>query len=73
MPCTITGSEAGDMALHIDELRKSAQKTNAMLCDVLQKWEDAGRPFELSEEQITWWKLHTEIDGQRIKLERKKK
>ena len=82
MPCYQTGSAEGDARLDAEEARKELTDTTRMLCrlmtvlveaDVFKGTTFIGKVDGLQE----WWRLHQEIDRQRIekgvaKLERQR-
>lgn len=86
MPCTQTGSIAGDMALSLQEARKAATAATGAACEALKAlekymhqnsaWEEEESVVKfLSKETRAWWKRHQEIDEEcerrSIKLTRK--
>ena len=74
MPCTYTGSLAGDRAYFAEERAEAAAKKVAkltrLLCEAMKKLESAQtHPFAgmvpVSKELARWWKLHKKIDANR--------
>ena len=69
MPCYLTGSREGDLALDAAETSKEVTKLTRMLCRVCKQAEGLKTFNRLPEEVQKWWKKHKKVDEQRKKEE----
>lgn len=63
MPCYVTGSAAGDLALSLEEAHRTATTTTEMLCWMCARFYDYEHTWP--ENIRKWWKKHMEIDRKR--------
>lgn len=64
MPCTMTGSLAGDNLLLADEANERATKATQAACAAFKLLESNNIPLKsLSPEVQRWWRLHKKADG----------
>lgn len=64
MPCYMTGTREGDLALRVEELHEEATKTTRLLCKTLRSL-DKRTVGSLPKDVQEWWEKHQEIDRKR--------
>lgn len=70
MPCYVTGTREGDLALSADEARAEATKLAQLLCkacDALE-WQ-----LRMPDEVNAWWRAHKAVDANRRAVEEREK